>query len=93
MASVKLILFKGKKYKDNRFPVMVQIIHEGKVRRISSGGSAHENEWDEETKLFKTNRPNYKRMNEIIQSLVIGSVGLKQFCFFIPFIFMGRTTR
>lgn len=67
MATVNLILFKGKKLKNNSYPVMIQIIHNREVRRVALGYSATEHEWDDTAKEFTRRKANYKWLNNKIK--------------------------
>lgn len=46
MASIKIILYIHKTLKDNRHPLMMQIIHNKKVKRINLGYNLFKEEWD-----------------------------------------------
>ena len=47
MASAKVILYKHKTYKNGKHPLIVQLIINGKIKRISINRSLFPNEWDE----------------------------------------------
>ncbi len=46
MASVKILLYTSKTLKDNRHPLMMQIIHNRKIRRTNLGFNLYIDEWD-----------------------------------------------
>jgi len=66
MASIKIILYKSKKLKDGRHPIMMQVIHDRKVKKISLGFEAFESEWDFMKKAPKRNHPNFKRLQHFL---------------------------
>lgn len=53
MASIKIILYVHKTLKDNRHPLMMQIIHNKKVKRINLGYSLYKEEWDSKNTKVK----------------------------------------
>ena len=71
MSSVKLELFKSKKLKDARHPVMIRITHERRNKYINTGFSAFAEEWDNNTmqltsvykKNFKLTQPKFDALN------------------------------
>lgn len=65
-ATVKPTLYKHKKLKDGRHPVILQIIKDRKVKRISLGYSAFTTEWD-----FKKNQPSKKHPDQMELQAVI----------------------
>ena len=66
MASVKIILYKQKTLSNGQHPIMMQFIHERKVRRISLGYSAKIKEWDYKTSRPRRNHSNYKRLDNFL---------------------------
>jgi len=64
--SVKLIM-KNKPRSDNTFPIMLQIIKDGRVKLISTGISCLENEWD--GKELKKSHSNYQKRNLILANI------------------------
>jgi site-specific recombinase XerD len=54
-ASIKPILYIHKELKNGKYPVIIQIIKDRKVRKISLGYSAKKDEWD-----FQNNKPSKK---------------------------------
>lgn len=67
MAKVKAILFKGKKLKDGTHPIMIRVIHNRKVMRISVGHSVNEDFWDEESGYVKNDYGNAESLNSVIR--------------------------
>ena len=70
MASVKAILYKSKTYKDGTHPLMIQIIHNRKIKKQSLGVRLHENEWDSKTNLPKRGVSNYKSIVTLIRTKI-----------------------
>jgi len=58
----KIILFKGKKLKDGRFPIMLQLKIGKQYKRLSLGMSATEREWNATDQRYK-NKKKYKTHN------------------------------
>ncbi|MBA3285022.1 MAG: site-specific integrase [Nitrosopumilus sp.] len=54
-ASIKPILYIHKELKNGKYPVIIQIIKDRKVKKISLGYSAKKDEWD-----FRNNKPSKK---------------------------------
>ena len=69
MVSVKLTLFKQKKLKDGRHPVMLYV-NCGKVRRIAIGFQATLKEWDDNRKLFRRSAKDYSEKNKRLKSVL-----------------------
>lgn len=67
-ASIKPILYLHKELKDGKHPVMLQIIKDRKVRRISLGYSATKKEWD-----FKNNKPSKQHPHQLELQAVIAN--------------------
>jgi site-specific recombinase XerD len=67
MSSIKAVLYKSKTYKDGSHPVVLQIIHNRKVRKKSLNLRLFENEWDFEKGLPKKNYHNYKEASTAIR--------------------------
>jgi hypothetical protein len=64
MPSAKIILYKQKVLKDGTHPVMIQIIHDRKVKKKSTGLSCKPEEWNPENSCFTKAFPNYKEHNK-----------------------------
>ncbi len=77
MGSVKINLFKSKKYKDGRHPIMIRIIQERDIKYINTDVSAFEEEWDSKSnqinelykKKFKLNKITFDTINLNISNL------------------------
>lgn len=67
MAKVNIIRFKGKKLKDDSHPIIIQITHDRKAKRISLGYSASNKEWNENQKKFTRHKANYVWLNHYIE--------------------------
>lgn len=63
MASVKIIQ-KSKSLSNGEYPIYLQVIKNGKVKRISLNLSCPKNEWDGNE--FKKNHPNYIKRNQLL---------------------------
>ena len=70
MASVKVILYKSKTYKDGTHPLMLQIIHNRKVKKQSLNIRLHEFEWDSKNNLPKRKVTNYKTIVTLIRTKI-----------------------
>lgn len=65
-ASVKPTLYTHKKLKDGKHPIILQIIKDRKVKRISLGYAATKKEWD-----FKNNKPSKQHPHQLeLQTLI-----------------------
>ncbi len=64
--SIKLII-KNKIRADGTFPIMLQIIKDGKTKLISTEINCLQNEWDGNE--LKKNHPNYQRRNLILSNI------------------------
>lgn len=67
MSSIKVVLYKSKTYKDGTHPVMLQIIHNRKVKKTSLGLKLFEEEWDYDNNLPKKSYVNYKSAKSMIR--------------------------
>lgn len=65
-ASVKVVFYKHKTLKDGKHPILLQVIKDRKIKRISTGYSASKKEWD-----FKENKPSAKHPFQTELELVI----------------------
>jgi site-specific recombinase XerD len=72
-SSAKIVLFKGKKYKDNKHPVYLQITIDRKNKYYTVGSNLKciPDEWDT-NEYFSKKFPNYKQANRNLQ-LAIGN--------------------
>ena len=66
MSSVKLILWKYKKKKDNTCPVVVRITKDRKPKYIYTVYYIAEKDWNAETSTVKKSHPNSKRLNNFL---------------------------
>lgn len=71
-ASAKIVLFKGKLYKDKTHPVYLQVTINRKNKYYSLGNSfkCKPDQWIAGERLFDKSFPNYKRANRNIQSAI-----------------------
>jgi len=67
MATVKLNLYKSKKLKDGKHPVVLLVTHNYKRKKYAFGYNCKLEEWDEEQSLFKSNYPSFKKKNRVLQ--------------------------
>lgn len=67
MASIKIILYKHKKLKNGKHPIVMQIIHKSKIKKISLGYEASIKEWNFTTSRPNRKHPNYKRLFVFIE--------------------------
>ena len=51
--SARFILLTGKTLKDGGHPIMLQLIHQGKVKRYSTKEACFPDQWDEQTGRMK----------------------------------------
>jgi integrase/recombinase XerD len=68
MASIKVILYKSKTYKNGSHPLYLQVIHNRKVKKIALNHSLHDFEWNTESNLPKKGIQNYKHLSIMIRS-------------------------
>jgi site-specific recombinase XerD len=69
MASLKILLYKSKVLKDGRHPIVIQVIHNRKVKKVSTNHNAFESEWDFEKNRPRKNHPNYKRLANYLNKI------------------------
>jgi len=69
MASYKITLYKHKKLTNDNHPIMIQILHDRIVRRISTGLKCKVDEWNEEAIRFNKNMRNFKQKNSTLIQL------------------------
>lgn len=67
MASAKIIQYTSKTLKDGTHPIVLLITHDYKRKKISMGFSCSKDLWDKQYNQFKSNFPNYKKRNRILQ--------------------------
>ena len=67
MASLKVILYTQKTLKDGSSPIMIVFSHDYQRKRFSLGVSCVKENWDKEMSQLKSNFPNYKKFNRLIQ--------------------------
>ena len=70
MSSVKAILYKGKIFKNGSHPIMIRIIQDRLVRRISLGYSVEPKFWDDEKGFVLSNHPNCNSLNSLIKQKI-----------------------
>lgn len=68
MPTFKIILYKQKTLKDGCHPVMLQVVNDSKVTRISLGYKCLPNEWDDNACKFKRNVSEHTKRNKILRS-------------------------
>ncbi len=66
MASLKVLLRKNKKRKDQKCPLALRITHNRKSRYIFIGQYILEKDWNETTQRVKKSHPNSARLNNLI---------------------------
>lgn len=69
--SIKVVLYTSKKLSNNRFPVMLRIIKNRKVKYISTGISCSKEFWDEELQIPKKKHPLYKEAKITIANKIL----------------------
>jgi len=67
MPSYKLKLYKGKIHKDGTHPIVLQIIHNRKTKRVSIGLNAKPDEWIEEISRFSKNKRSFRNQNKVLE--------------------------
>ena len=68
MATIKLILWKHDKKKDNTFPLALRITENRKSRYIFTGKYIKEKDWDLTTSKVKKSHPNSTRLNHFLMT-------------------------
>ncbi len=67
MGTVKVALRKCRKLKDGRYPVVIRLTHNKKVKYIFTGHSALEREWNGKYPSYLNNKhPNQKELNQFL---------------------------
>ena len=67
MATIKIILYKNKTYKDGSHPIIIQVIHDREKKVIWLNHRAKSDQWDEETSLPNRKYPNASRLSILIR--------------------------
>jgi len=67
MASIKVILYKHKKLKNGKHPIVMKITHNRVTKRIYLKQYAGIDEWDFATSRPNRKHPNYKRLSNFIE--------------------------
>ncbi|HLO59815.1 MAG TPA: site-specific integrase [Bacteroidales bacterium] len=74
MAKLKIVLYKSKKLKDGRHPLMVRIAHKNKTKYVATGFSAHPDEWvndqlsNEYKKNHKLTGPEFEKVKATLRA-------------------------
>ena len=67
MASIKILLWKHDKKKNNTFPLAIRITKNRKTRYVFTGEYILEKDWNEKEGLVKKSHPNSARLNNFLQ--------------------------
>ncbi|WP_298511079.1 site-specific integrase [uncultured Kordia sp.] len=67
MASIKILLWKHDKKKNNTFPLAIRITKNRKTRYVFTGEYIKEKDWNEKEGLVKKSHPNSARLNNFLQ--------------------------
>jgi len=70
MASIKTVLYLQKTLKDKTHPIMLQIIHDRKVRKIALGYSVEPEFWDDVKGRVNNKHQNSKSLNSLISQKI-----------------------
>ncbi|MBT7464000.1 MAG: hypothetical protein HN686_08445, partial [Bacteroidetes bacterium] len=73
MASIKIKLYTGKKYKDGRHPIILQVIHNKKRKYITTGYKAKKSEWNFEKDIVGNKHPNSTRLKNRLKSKIVAA--------------------
>ncbi len=68
MATLKITLYKSKKYSDGTHPVMLQIAHNRRVKRISIGVNSTPKQWNEQKNRVRSTYTNHETVNARISA-------------------------
>ena len=73
MATAKLFLFIGKKYKCGNSPVMLRVTHQRKNRYISLGDSFRgtSQQWEKTSRRFNSQYKHYRTKNKVLAKLEV----------------------
>ena len=66
MASIKILLFKGKKLNNGEHPILLRITKNRKSKYISLGYNCTPKQWNDRNQSFKRNYPNYEKRNQVL---------------------------
>jgi integrase len=79
MATIKIVHFKSKKYKDKSSPVMLRLTIDRKVKYFSlpDNFSCQANQWDKRNSCFKNNYPGYDKANKRLIKIMAKAQDIK----------------
>jgi len=67
MATVKVVLRRSRKHKDGRYPIVIRLTHNKKVKHIFTGHSTLDKEWNGKYPIYlNNNHPNQKELNQYL---------------------------
>lgn len=66
MTTTKIILYTHKILKGGKSPILLQLIKDRKIKKISLGFSAKPSQWNDEAKELEKGFPNFKKVNHVI---------------------------
>ena len=66
MATVNLILYKSKKLKNGKHPIVLRITKNRKRKYVSLGYACTPDQWDEDREEFTTDFPKHKQRNRVL---------------------------
>ena len=70
MGTIKVVLRKGRKHKDGRFPLAIRLTHNKKIKYIFTPYSSLEVEWNGKYPNFLNNKnPNHEELNEYLKEI------------------------
>ena len=78
MASVKIVLAKHKRKKDNTIPIAIRIIKNRKPSYIWTGEYILEKDWNDDEKTARKSHRNSTRLNNFLQKKCLYEVALTQ---------------
>jgi len=67
MASVKIVLYKSKTYKDGTHPLVLQVISDRKVKKISLNQNIRPKDWNDKANLPRKGSTNYDKITSLIR--------------------------
>lgn len=67
MASIKISLDTRRPKKDQTFPVILRVTHNGKSTSVSVGINLHEKDWDDDKRQVRKSHPNAQLLNHKIK--------------------------
>ncbi|MFC2090779.1 phage integrase SAM-like domain and Arm DNA-binding domain-containing protein [Bacteroidota bacterium] len=75
MGTVRVVLRKGRKLKDGRYPLAIRLTHNKKIKYIFTPYSALEKEWNGKYPVFLNNKnPNHEELNEYLKELYSNAI-------------------